>query len=67
MSIIREIPAALHHRRAHLQVVRGPVLVPRYRDDEINDEAFAPWFLAVALGRHEYRDHDDHDNGPEAA
>jgi hypothetical protein len=65
MTIIREIPAPLHHRKPVLRVVRGPVIVPRYRDDEIDDESFAPWFLAVALGRREYCV--NYDDGPEAA
>jgi hypothetical protein len=57
MSIIREIPAPLFHRLA-LPPSRVEVrpLFPTYRDDELDDETFAPWFLAVALGRHERRD-----------
>ena len=65
MTVIREIPAPMYHRRPLPPVrvgVRPAPMIPTYRDDEINDEHFAPWFLAVALGRHE-RD----DNGPEAA
>lgn len=59
MSIIREMPAPLFHRLALPPVrveVRPPAILPRYRDDEMDDESFAPWFLAVALGRREWRD-----------